>query len=142
MNLLHKKSILDCSELEERIHQAETNQLLEMITSLPNFDCDFEVTFEDDYHKKMNYPLFYESNLHQISDFIETRDIKNGVDTLLTEDNHLAFRAFGQHYTAEGKDGILTTLITVKCFGEGRMPIDMSRYFSTPEPTVENSLTL
>ncbi|GAY70412.1 hypothetical protein ScFU149_10650 [Streptococcus canis] len=142
MNLLHKKSILDCSELEERIHQAETNQLLEMITSLPNFDCDFEVTFEDDYHKKMNYPLFYESNLHQISDFIETRDIKNGVDTLLTEDNHLSFRAFGQHYTAEGKDGILTTLITVKCFGEGRMPIDMSRYFSTPEPTVENSLTL
>ena len=26
MNLLHKKSILDCTELEERIHQAETNQ--------------------------------------------------------------------------------------------------------------------
>ncbi|MGT2887112.1 hypothetical protein N1495_04060 [Streptococcus didelphis] len=142
MNLLHKKSILDCTELEERIHQAETNQLLEKLLSLPNFDCDFEVTFEDDYHKKMNYPLFYESNLHRISDFMETRDIKNGVDTLLTEANHLAFRAFGQHYTAEGKDGILTTLITVKCYGEGRMPIDMSRYFSTPEPTVENSLTL
>lgn len=54
MNLLHKKSILDCTELEERIHQAETNQLVEKILSLPNFDCDFEVTFEDDYHKEMN----------------------------------------------------------------------------------------
>ncbi|HFI0120133.1 TPA: hypothetical protein ACGPB3_000325 [Streptococcus suis] len=142
MNLLHKKSILECTELEERIHQVETNQLLEKILSLPNFDCDFEVTFEDDYHKEMNDPLFYESNLHRISDFMETRDIKNGVDTLLTKDNHLAFRAFGENYTARGKDGILTTLVTVKCFGEGRMPIDMSRYFSTPEQTVENSLTL
>ena len=69
MNLLHKKSILDCTELEERIHQAETNQLLERILSLPNFDCEFEVTFEDDYHKEMNDALFYESNLHRISDF-------------------------------------------------------------------------
>lgn len=58
-------------------------------------NCDFMVTFEDDYHKEMNDPLFYESNLHRISDFMETRDIKNGVDTLLTKDNHLAFRAFG-----------------------------------------------
>ena len=57
MNLLHKKSILDCTELEERIHQAETNQLLERILSLPNFDCEFEVTFEDDYHKEMNDAL-------------------------------------------------------------------------------------
>ncbi|CIW21267.1 Tn5253 hypothetical protein [Streptococcus pneumoniae] len=54
----------------------------------------------------------------------------------------MAFRAFGENYTARGKDGILTTLVTVKCFGEGRMPIDMSRYFSIPEPTVENCLTL
>jgi hypothetical protein len=69
MNLLHKKSILDCTELEEHIHQVETNQLLQKILSLLNFDCDFEVTFEDDYHKEMNDPLFYESNLHRISDF-------------------------------------------------------------------------
>ncbi|MFX3885035.1 hypothetical protein ACJBU8_11585, partial [Streptococcus suis] len=60
----------------------------------------------------------------------------------LTKDNHLAFRAFGENYSARGKEGNLTTLVTVKCFGEGRMPIDMSRYFSTPEPTVENIQTL
>jgi hypothetical protein len=33
MNLLHKKSILDCTELEEHIHQVETNQLLQKILS-------------------------------------------------------------------------------------------------------------
>ncbi len=35
MNLLHKKSILDCTELEERIHQAETNQLLQRYCRSP-----------------------------------------------------------------------------------------------------------
>lgn len=37
MNLLHKKSILDCTELEERIHQAETIQLLEKNSITPQF---------------------------------------------------------------------------------------------------------
>ena len=37
MNLLHKKSILDCTELEERIHQAETNQLIGKDTITPQF---------------------------------------------------------------------------------------------------------
>lgn len=33
------------------------------LLDLPNYDCDITVTFEDDYHKKVNFPLFYESNL-------------------------------------------------------------------------------
>ncbi|HFR3896725.1 TPA: hypothetical protein ACHVH4_002127 [Streptococcus suis] len=142
MNLLHKKSILDCTELEEHIHQVETNQLLQKILSLPNFDCDFEVTFEDDYHKEMNYPLAHESNLHRIFEFIETQDIKNGVDTYLTDENDLAFRAFGQHYMANGKDGLLTTLITVKSFGEGRSPINMSKVFTPPTQALEKELSV
>lgn len=86
-----------------------------MIASLLNYDCDIDVTFEDDYHKEMNYPLAYESmNLHRVFEFIETQDIKNGVDTYLTDENDLAFRAYGQHYIANGQDGLLTTLITVK----------------------------
>ena len=98
--------------------------------------------FEDDYHKEMNYPLAYESNLHRIFEFIETQDIKNGVDTYLTDENDLAFRAFGQHYMANGKDGLLTTLITVKCFGEGRSPIDMSKVFTPPTQALEKELSV
>lgn len=94
MKLLHSKSIRDCTELEEAIHQAEVERFSEMIASLPNYDCDIDVTFEDDYHKEMNYPLAYESNLHRIFEFIETQDIKNGVDTYLTNENDLSFRAY------------------------------------------------
>lgn len=39
-------------ELEEVIHQAEVERFSEMIASLPNYDCDIDVTFEDDYTKK------------------------------------------------------------------------------------------
>ncbi|BBA92539.1 hypothetical protein SR187_4655 [Streptococcus ruminantium] len=113
-----------------------------MIASLPNYDCDIDVTFEDDYHKEMNYPLAYESNLHRIFEFIETQDIKNGVDTYLTDENNLAFRAFGQHYMANGKDGLLTTLITVKSFGEGRSPIDMSKVFPPLTQALEKELSV
>ncbi|MGF1399770.1 hypothetical protein [Streptococcus infantarius] len=142
MKLLHSKSIRNCTDLEEAIHQAEVERFLEMIASLPNYDCDIDVTFEDDYHKEMNYPLAYESNLHRIFEFIETQDIKNGVDTYLTDENNLAFRVFGQHYMANGKDGLLTTLITVKSFCEGRSPIDMSKVFTPPTQALEKELSV
>lgn len=127
MKLLHKESIRTCSELDEAIHQAEVERLTERLLTLPNYDCEMIVTFEDDYHKEMNLPLFYESNLHRVFEFLEERDIKNGVDSFLTEDGDLAFRAYGQNYTYKGKDGILTSLVTVRCFSEGRVPVNMTR---------------
>ncbi|HFI0216800.1 TPA: hypothetical protein ACGO43_000300 [Streptococcus suis] len=130
MNLLHKTPILACSDLDEAIHQAEVERLTETLLSLPNYDCEMVVTFEDDYHKQMNYPLFYESNLHRVFEFLEERDIKNGVDSFLTDDGDLAFRAYGQHYTHQGKYGILTSLVTVRCFSEGRVPVNMARLLS------------
>ncbi|KIS06495.1 hypothetical protein [Streptococcus equi] len=127
MKLLHKESIRTCSELDEAIHQAEVERLTERLLTLPNYDCEMIVTFEDDYHKAMNFPLFYESNLHRLFEFLEERDIKNGVDSFLTDTGDLAFRAYGQNYTHQGKDGILTSLVTVKCFSEGRVPVNMTR---------------
>lgn len=131
MKLLHKTPILVCSDLEEVIHQAEVERMTEMLFSLPNYDCEITVTFEDSYHKKINLPLYYESNPQRIMDFLETRDIKNGVDALVTNDNHLAFRAYGQSYTHEGKEGILTSFVVVRCYGEGRLSVYMSRFFAT-----------
>ena len=142
MKLLHTKSIRECTELEEVIHQAEVERLSEVIASLPNYDCDIDVTFEDEYHKEMNVPLAYESNLHRIFEFIETQDIKNGVDTYLTEENDLAFRAYGQRYSWNEKSDVVTTLITVKCFGEGMSPIDMSKVFTPPSQELQKDLSM
>ena len=142
MKLLHSKSIRNCTELEEVIHQAEVDRFSEMITSLPNYDCDIDVTFEDDYHKEMNYPLAYESNLHRIFEFIETQDIKNGGDAFLTDENHLAFRTYGQLYKYKGQYEMVQCLITIKCYGEGMSPIDMSKVFTPPTQALEKELSV
>lgn len=54
MKLLHSKSIRNCTELEEAIHQGEVERFSEMIASLPDYDCDIDVTFEDDYHSELH----------------------------------------------------------------------------------------
>lgn len=50
MKALNKESILDCDELETQLHDAEIKQLDEQIFLMPNYPCEFEVTFLDDYH--------------------------------------------------------------------------------------------
>ena len=58
---------------------------------MPNYPCEFEVTFLDDYHKKHNYPLFYESYLQNIMEFLESQDIKNGADAFVDDHQNLVF---------------------------------------------------
>lgn len=127
MKAINKQSILDCDELEKEIHDAEMVQLDQALFSLPDYPCDFKVTFLDDYHKEMNFPLVYESHLQQIFDFLETQDIKNGVDAFISEENNLVFILYGQGYTARGKEGILTTQVTVTAFDETMNPVDFSK---------------
>ncbi|CGF66035.1 Tn5253 hypothetical protein [Streptococcus pneumoniae] len=87
---------------------------------------EFEVTFLDDYHKKHNYPLFYESYLQNVMEFLESQDIKNGVDASVDDHQNLVFVLYGQGYRAEGKEGILTTQVTVKAYDEDKKPINFA----------------
>ena len=126
MKALNKESILDCDELETELHDAEIKQLDEQLFLIPNYPCEFEVTFLDDYHKKHNYPLFYESYLQNIMEFLESQDIKNGADAFVDDNQNLVFVLYGQGYRAEGKEGILTTQVTVKAYDEDKKPINFA----------------
>ncbi|VLU34541.1 Uncharacterised protein [Streptococcus pneumoniae] len=84
------------------------------------------MTFLDDYHKKHNYPLFYESYLQNVMEFLESQDIKNGVDAFVDDHQNLVFVLYGQGYRAEGKEGILTTQVTVKAYDEDKKPINFA----------------
>ena len=139
MKLLHKTPILVCSDLEEVIHQAEVERMTEMLFSLPNYDCEITVTFEDDYHKVMNLPLFYESNLHRVFEFLEERDIKNGVDSFLTDDGDLVFRAYGQGYSYKGKHDIIKEQVLFKAFDQEGKQVDFTPVLSRlHQPGLEN----
>ncbi len=76
--------------------------------------------------KKHNYPLFYESYLQNVMEFLESQDIKNGVDAFVDDHQNLVFILYGQGYRAEGKEGILTTQVTVKASDEDKNPINFS----------------
>ncbi|HEO6670638.1 TPA: hypothetical protein VBA78_000776 [Streptococcus agalactiae] len=132
MTLLHTKSIRECTELEEAIHQEEMDNIMNLVFELPDYDCELSVTYIDDYHKNYWSPYFLESNLHRIEELLQNEDLINGVDVFLTEENDLAFKVYGQSYSYQENVGILTALVTVTCFGEGRSPIDMSKVFIPP----------
>lgn len=142
MKLLHHKSILDCTELEAEIHQAEMETIMNLIFELSDYDCELIVIYVDDYHKNHWSPYFLESNLHRIDELLQNEDLKNGVDVFLTTGNNLAFKAYGQGYRYHGVDGLLTALITVKCYGEGRSPIDMSKVFTPPTQELQKGLSV
>ncbi|HEO6617305.1 TPA: hypothetical protein VBA37_000421 [Streptococcus agalactiae] len=132
MTLLHTKSIRECTEPEEAIHQEEMDNIMNLVFELPDYDCELSVTYIDDYHKNYWSPYFLETNLHRIEELLQNEDLINGVDVFLTEENDLAFKVYGQSYSYQENVGILTALVTVTCFGEGRSPIDMSKVFTPP----------
>lgn len=57
MKLLHNRNLLDCSEFEEAIYQAETEKIAEVIATLPDYDCDVIIIYENSYHKEKYPPL-------------------------------------------------------------------------------------
>lgn len=126
MKAINNQSILDCTELETEVHAAEMEQLSLAVFTMPDYLCDFKVDFLDDYHKRMNVPLVYESYLHRVFDFLESQDIKNGIDAFLNDENQLTFILYGQGYSIKGKQGILTTQVTVSAFDEQMKPVDFS----------------
>ena len=142
MKLVHSKSILDCSDLELEIHYAETERQDSLIASLPDYDCDVMVVYEDSYHKEKIPPKLFESNLKNYQEFIQNEDLKNGGDAFLTDENHLAFRTYGQLYKYKGQYEMVQCLITIKCYGEGMSPIDMSKVFTPPTQALEKELSV
>lgn len=59
-------------------------------------------------------------------EFLESQDIKNGVDAFVDDHQNLVFVLYGQGYRAEEKEGILTTQVTVKAYDEDKKPINFA----------------
>lgn len=59
-------------------------------------------------------------------EFLESQDIKKGVDAFVDNHQNLVFILYGQGYRAEGREGILTTQVTVKAYDEDKKSINLS----------------
>ena len=85
MKLLNSKSILDCDEFEEEIHNKETQEILERLLKYPNYDCAAIIKYFDEANKDRE-PIIKQCELHSCEEIIEYVDFKNGVDLALVED--------------------------------------------------------
>lgn len=96
MRLLNTKSILDCDEVEEEIHNRETQDILSKLSNYPNYDCAAIIKYFDEANKDKE-PIIKSCNLHNCDEMIEYVDSKNGVDVAIVED-FLTFIIYGQEY--------------------------------------------
>lgn len=96
MHLLNSKSILDCDELEEEIHNQEIQDVLSKLSNYPNYDCAAIIKYFDEANKDKE-PIIKSCNLHNCEEMIEYVDSKNGVDIAIVED-FLTYIVYGQEY--------------------------------------------
>ena len=96
MRLLNTKSILDCDEVEEEIHNRETQDILSKLSNYQNYDCAAIIKYFDEANKDKE-PIIKSCNLHNCDEMIEYVDSKNGVDVAIVED-FLTFIIYGQEY--------------------------------------------
>lgn len=96
MRLLNAKSILDCDEFEEEVHNQETQDILSKLSNYPNYDCAAIIKYFDEANKDKK-PIIKSCNLHNCDEMINYIDSKNGVDIAIVED-FLTFIVYGQGY--------------------------------------------
>lgn len=118
MKLLNSKSILDCDEFEEEIHNKETQEILEGLLKYPNYDCAAIIKYFDEGNKDKE-PIIKQCELHSCDEMIEYVDFENGVDLALVE-GYLTFIVYGQGYTVENEYHLVQTGIQIRPYNDNR----------------------
>lgn len=126
--LLNSKSIIDCDEYEEVIHNEEIELIANKVYDLPNYDCAVVIKYKDVAHKNKKEKII-SCRLHDFLEMAQYADIKNGVDIEIGDNNLLAIRAYGQQYEMNDNYYNITTDIYFMPYkGEGEF-IDISYIF-------------
>lgn len=124
MKLLNSKSILDCDEFEEEIHNKETQEILEGLLKYPNYDCAAIIKYFDEVNKDKE-PIIKQCKLHSCDEMIEYVVFKDGVDLALVED-YLTFIVYGQGYTVGEDYHLVRAGIQIRPYDVNRNFIDLS----------------
>lgn len=121
--LINSKSIFDCDEKEEEIHNIEIENFFEKLQQYPNYDCAAIFKYFDPVNKNQE-PIIKECSLHECEDMIEYVDIKNGIDLMIVKE-YLTIVAYGQVYTYQGHDFITQVGIQIRPYDKERNFINL-----------------
>ena len=109
--LLNTKSIIECDEYEEVIHNKEIEMIENEICRLPNYNCLVVFRYVDEYLSMMEYS-----------------DIKNGIDIKIGDNNILTITAYGQAYKVGEKWYTIEEEILIMPLDENNDFIDFGNY--------------
>ena len=118
MKLLNTKSILECNEDEEEVHNQETNNFLELLMQKDNHDCTVLIKSFDEAHKNEE-PIIKSCKLYDCQEMLKYVDIKNGVD-VANVDGYFTFITYGQCYSLNGIQYMVTQGIQIRPYDEKR----------------------
>lgn len=124
MKLLNSKSILDCNEKEEEMHNEEINNYLESFISKNNYECAVLIKSFDEIHKNSE-PIIKSCMLHDCQEMLEYVDIKNGVD-IADVDGYFTFLTYGQCYVVNGQQHMIMQGIQIRPFNDKKEFISLS----------------
>lgn len=124
--LLTSKSIVDCNEYEEEVHNNEIELIAESICELPNYDCAVVMKYKDIAHKDRKETIM-SCSLHDFLEMVEYVDIKNGIDLKIGDNNLLTICAYGQGYEMKGEHyNVITEIFIMPYEDEGEF-LDISQ---------------
>lgn len=118
MILLNSKSILDCDETEEEMHNEEINNYLELFVSKKNYECAVLIKSFDEIHKNSD-PVIKSCMLHNCQETLEYVDIKNGVD-IADVDGYFTFLTYGQCYSLNNVQHMIMKGIQIRPYNKKR----------------------
>lgn len=118
MKLLNKKSIIDCNDTEQVIHNHEIDKILNRLRYYQDFECAAIFKNFDETNKEKE-PVIKQCNLYNCLDMVQYADTKNGIDLVLVE-NFLTFICYRQEYSMEDGVHIKTTGIQIRPYGHDR----------------------
>lgn len=114
MKLINSKSILNCDEFEEEIHNQENNEFIEKLFDSPDYKCAALIK-RTDMNDVDSEVTIKPCSLHDCFEMVEYVDAKNGVD-IFNDGGFITFMVYGQHYKKDEKFYIVQHEIQIRSF--------------------------
>lgn len=130
--LLNSKSILDCNEYEEEIHNKEIELIAEKVQGLPNYNCMVVIKYKDEAHKNRKEQRL-STNLHDFLEMLEYVDMKNGVDLKIGDNNLLTLVAYGQLFSNNNEYHHCITEVLIMPYERKLEFVDISNFLISRE---------
>lgn len=127
MLLLNTKSVMECDEKEEIIHNEEIMYYVNCIDELPNYNCAVIIKYIDPAHKNKKEQIM-ECELHDFMNMIEYCDIKNGADLYIDSNGLFSIVTYGQFYKMKDEWFNIQTKIDILPFDENKEFLSISSF--------------